>query len=173
MCEPGGSQYLTIEMTQTLIDMSRLLAMDAVIILVGMMWDLAVGIRKAMERGEARTSYGLARTATKMLTYYGAFGIGACIDVLLHVGRMWHLFGLADTLETVPVVATLIAIFLCVIEGVSILENADTKAKKRMGKVADVALTAASKTELVELLARAITAAQENTKKEDKDDAAG
>lgn len=90
-------------MTQTLIDMSRLLAMDAVIILVGMMWDLAVGIRKAMERGEARTSYGLARTATKMLTYYGAFCIGACIDVLLHVGRVWQLVGLADTLESVPV----------------------------------------------------------------------
>lgn len=151
-------------MTQTLIDMSRLLAMDAVIILVGMMWDLAVGIRKAQERGEARTSYGLARTATKMLTYYGAFGIGACIDVLLHVGRVWQLVGLSDTLDSVPVVATLIAIFLCVIEGISILENADTKAKKRMSKVADVALTAASKTELVELLARAIVAAQENTK---------
>jgi len=151
-------------MTQTLIDMSRLLAMDAVIILVGMMWDLAVGIRKAQERGEARTSYGLARTATKMLTYYGAFGIGACIDVLLHVGRVWQLVGLSDTLESVPVVATLIAIFLCIIEGISILENADTKAKKRMSKVADVALTAASNTELVELLARAITAAQENTK---------
>ena len=156
-------------MTQTLIDMSRLLAMDAVIILVGMMWDLAVGIRKAQERGEARTSYGLARTATKMLTYYGAFGIGACIDVLLHVGRVWQLVGLADTLESVPVVATLIAIFLCVIEGISILENADSKAKKRMGKVADVALTAASKTELVELLARAIVAAQENTKDKDKE----
>lgn len=156
-------------MTQTLIDMSRLLAMDAVIILVGMMWDLAVGIRKAMERGEARTSYGLARTATKMLTYYGAFGIGACIDVLLHVGRVWQLVGLADTLDSVPVVATLIAIFLCIVEGISILENADTKAKKRMGKVADVALTAASKTELVELLARAIVAAQENTKDKDKE----
>ena len=156
-------------MTQTLIDMSRLLAMDAVIILVGMMWDLAVGIRKAQERGEARTSYGLARTATKMLTYYGAFGIGACIDVLLHVGRVWQLVGLADTLDSVPVVATLIAIFLCVIEGISILENADTKAKKRMGKVADVALTAASKTELVELLARAIVAAQNNTNNQNKE----
>lgn len=156
-------------MTQTLIDMSRLLAMDAVIILVGMMWDLAVGIRKAQERGEARTSYGLARTATKMLTYYGAFGIGACIDVLLHVGRVWQLVGLADTLDSVPVVATLIAIFLCVIEGISILENADTKAKKRIGKVADVALTAASKTELVELLARAIVAAQNNTNNQNKE----
>ena len=156
-------------MMQTLIDMSRLLAMDAVIILVGMMWDLAVGIRKAQERGEARTSYGLARTATKMLTYYGAFGIGACIDVLLHVGRVWQLVGLSDTLESVPVVATLIAIFLCVIEGISILENADTKAKKRMGKVADVALTAASKTELVELLARAIVAAQNNTNNQNKE----
>ena len=156
-------------MTQTLIDMSRLLAMDAVIILVGMMWDLAVGIRKAQERGEARTSYGLARTATKMLTYYGAFGIGACIDVLLHVGRVWQLVGLADTLDSVPVVATLIAIFLCIVEGVSILENADTKAKKRMGKVADVALTAASKTELVELLARAIVAAQNNTNNQNKE----
>lgn len=157
-------------MTQTLIDMSRMLALSAVIVLVAMMWDLAVGIRKAQERGEARTSYGLARTATKMLTYYGAFGIGACIDVLLHVGKVWQLFGLADTLESVPMVATLIAIFLCVIEGISILENADTKAKKRMGKVADVALTAASKTELVELLARAIVAAQENTKSKDKED---
>lgn len=156
-------------MTQTLIDMSRLLAMAAVMIMVAMVWDLLVGIRKAQERGEARTSYGLARTATKMLTYYGAFGIGACIDVLLHVGRVWQLVGLADTLESVPVVATLIAIFLCVIEGISILENADTKAKKRMGKVADVALTAASKTELVELLARAIVAAQENTKNKDKE----
>ena len=156
-------------MTQTLIDMSRMLALSAVIVLVAMMWDLAVGIRKAQERGEARTSYGLSRTATKMLTYYGAFGIGACIDVLLHVGKVWQLFGLAGTLESVPVVATLIAIFLCVIEGISILENADTKAKKRMGKVADVALTAASKTELVELLARAITAAQENTKNKDKE----
>ena len=156
-------------MTQTLIDMSRLLALDAVIILVGMMWDLAVGIRKAQERGEARTSYGLARTATKMLTYYGAFGIGACIDVLLHVGRVWQLVGLAETLDSVPVVATLIAIFLCVIEGISILENADTKAKKRMSKVADVALTAASKTELVELLARAIVAAQNNTNNQNKE----
>jgi len=156
-------------MTQTLIDMSRLLAMDAVIILVGMMWDLAVGIRKAQERGEARTSYGLARTATKMLTYYGAFGIGACIDVLLHVGRVWQLVGLSDTLDSVPVVATLIAIFLCIVEGISILENADTKAKKRMGKVADVALTAASKTELVELLARAIVAAQNNTNNQNKE----
>ena len=152
-----------------MIDMSRLLAMDAVIILVGMMWDLAVGIRKAQERGEARTSYGLARTATKMLTYYGAFGIGACIDVLLHVGRVWQLVGLADTLDSVPVVATLIAIFLCIVEGISILENADTKAKKRMGKVADVALTAASKTELVELLARAIVAAQNNTNNQNKE----
>ena len=156
-------------MTQTLIDMSRLLAMAAVMIMVAMVWDLLVGIRKAQERGEARTSYGLARTATKMLTYYGAFGIGACIDVLLHVGRVWQLVGLADTLESVPVVATLIAIFLCVIEGISILENADTKAKKRMGKVADVALSAASKTELVELLARAIVAAQENTRDKDKE----
>lgn len=156
-------------MTQTLIDMSRLLAMAAVMIMVAMVWDLLVGIRKAQERGEARTSYGLARTATKMLTYYGAFGIGACIDVLLHVGRVWQLVGIADTLDSVPVVATLIAIFLCVIEGVSILENADTKAKKRMSKVADVALTAASKTELVELLARAIVTAQENTKNKDKE----
>ena len=38
-----------------------------------------------------------------------------------------------------------------------------------MGKVADVALTAASKTELVELLARAIVAAQNNTNNQNKE----
>lgn len=146
--------------------MSRMLAIGALTVLVAMMWDLVVGIRKAQERGEARTSYGLARTATKMLTYYGAFGIGACIDVLLHIGRVWQLFGLANTLQSVPVVATLMAIFLCVIEGISILENADAKMRKNASKVAEVAISAASKTELIELLARAIAAAQENTKQD-------
>lgn len=149
-------------MIETMIMMSRMLAIVAIVLLFAMMWDLAVGIRKAVERGEARTSYGLARTATKMLIYYGVFGIGACIDVLLHVGKVWQLFGLADTLQAVPVVATLVAIFLCVIEGVSIMENADAKAKKRMSTVAEVAISAASKTELIELLAKAIAAAQEN-----------
>ena len=144
-----------------------MLAIGAVTVLVAMMWDLVVGIRKAQERGEARTSYGLARTATKMLTYYGVFGIGACIDVLLHIGRVWELFGLDGTLHAIPIVATLVAIFLCVIEGLSITENADAKMKKNAGKVAEVAISAASKTELIELLARAIAAAQENTKEKE------
>lgn len=151
-------------MMQTLIDMSRMLGIGALTVLIAMMWDLAVGIRKAQERGEARTSYGLARTATKMLTYYGAFGVGACIDILLHIGRVWQLFGLSEQLHAVPVVATLVAIFLCVIEGISIMESADEKIKKNANKVAEVAISAASKTELIELLARAIAAAQDNTK---------
>ena len=46
----------------------------------------------------------------------GAFGIGACIDVLLHVGKVWQLFGLSGTLESVPVVATLDTDIGCITE---------------------------------------------------------
>ena len=146
-----------------LITMSRLLAICAMAILVAMFWDLAVGLRKAKQRGEARTSYGVARTATKLLTYYGAFGVGASIDVLLHVGKLWELCGLV-TLQSVPVVATLIAIFLCIIELMSIFESADSKTKKRLAKATQAAVTIANKQEFIELLAKAIEAARENTK---------
>ena len=152
-------------MTATLIAMSRLLAVAAVAILVAVCCDFCSGWRKAKLRGEARTSYGMSRTASKIVTYYGVFFVGACIDVLLHVGRVWQLFGLGEEMEAVPLIASLVSVFLCVIEGISIMESADTKAKKRMGKVAEVAINAAGKSEMIELLARAITAAQENTQK--------
>ena len=61
-------------MAQVLIDLARALGIEAVAILLSMFTDLVVGVRKARQRGEARTSYGLSRTATKLLTYYGAFG---------------------------------------------------------------------------------------------------
>ena len=150
-------------MAQVLIDLARALGIEAVAILLSMFTDLVVGVRKARQRGEARTSYGLSRTATKLLTYYGAFGVGACIDVLLHVGHLWVLFGI-DTLNHVPVVATIIAIFLCIVELLSIQESADSKTKKRLATTADTLAKFASKSELVDALAKAITLAQEAEK---------
>jgi len=152
-------------MITVIIIMSRLLALDSMMILFAMCWDLAVGLRKAKQRGEARTSYGVARTATKLLTYFGAFGVGSCIDVLLHVGKLWELCGI-EVLHSVPVVATIIAIFLCVIELMSIFESADSKTKKRLAKATNAAVHIANKEEFVELLARAIAAARENTKEQ-------
>lgn len=152
-------------MIAVIIIMSRLLAIDCMAILFAMCWDLAVGLRKAKQRGEARTSYGVARTATKLLTYFGAFGVGSCIDVLLHVGRLWELCGI-EVLHSVPVVATIIAIFLCIIELMSIFESADSKTKKRLAKATNAAVHIANKEEFVELLARAIEAAREHTKEQ-------
>ena len=149
------------------IAMSRFLAVNALAVLFAMFCDLAVGLRKAKQRGEARTSYGVARTATKLLTYYGAFGVGACIDVLLHVGRLYDLIGV-QTLNSVPVVATIIAIFLCIVELMSIQESADSKTKKRLAQAAGAAINIANKQELIELLAKAIAAAQENTKEKEQ-----
>lgn len=45
-------------MMATLIAMSRMLAIAAIAVLLAMVWDFCVGLRKAVERGEARTSYG-------------------------------------------------------------------------------------------------------------------
>ena len=135
----------------------------ALVIMIAMAWDLAVGVRKAKERGEARTSYGLARTATKMLTYYGAYGIGLCIDVLLQIGGLWEIIGI-DRLARVPVIAIVIAVFLCFVELLSIKESADEKTKKKLSVATETLVKMASKSELAQALAEAIKEAIKENK---------
>ena len=149
-----------------LLTMCRLAGGGALAILTAILWDLAVGVRKAKLRGEQRTSYGLSRTATKLLTYYGAYGVGLCIDSLLHFGRVWELLGI-DKLNGVPIIALLIGVFLCVVEILSIRESADEKMRKRFNAAEATLIKAASKGELVEMLAKAIAAAQESGKGND------
>ena len=95
-------------------------------VLLAIACDFAVGWRKAKERGEERTSYAMSRTCTKLVTYYSSLGVGFAIDVLLNVGRLWDIIG-AEPLQHVPACMVVIAIFLCIVEVISIQESAETK----------------------------------------------
>lgn len=146
--------------TQDLKQMMLILSLVCIVLLIAIATDLIAGLRKAKLRGEIRTSYGLSRTATKMITYYGALTIGACIDAMMLLGGLWRLFGLS-ALIGVPIVAIIIGIFLCFVELFSIRESADAKIKKSV-KRTEEELAKMTKSELVKFLAEAFREAQKH-----------
>ena len=147
-------------------ELSLLAGIICIIVLCAITWDFVVGWRKAKVRGEARTSYAMSRTATKLVTYYGAMGVGFSIDLLLNVGQLWAIIGLTKLCH-VPIVLTIISVFLCVVELVSIQESADTKLKKRMEKAGGIVMTAAGKVEIAKAIAEAIKMATQEINEND------
>lgn len=119
------------------------------------MIDLASGWQKAKQRDEAHNSYALSRTLNKFLLYEGGILIAMCIDLLLHLCHFWTLLGIS-LLTSVPVVAILLGIYLCVVEFLSLREKADEKQRKHFAQVESAAIKLLSKDELVEALAQAI-----------------
>lgn len=130
-------------------------AIVSIVVLVAMMIDLASGWQKAKQRDEAHNSYALSRTLNKFLLYEGGVIIALGIDLLLHLAHFWSLLGI-DLLASVPVVAILIGIYLCVVEWLSLCEKADEKQRKHFAQVESAAVKLLSKDELVEALAQAI-----------------
>lgn len=155
------------DMISVIKELSLLAGIICVIVLCAITWDFVVGWRKAKERGEARTSYAMSRTATKLVTYYGAMGVGFSIDLLLNVGQLWAIVGI-ERLAHVPIVLTLISVFLCIVELVSIQESADTKLKKRMEKAGGIVMTAAGKVEIAKAIAEAIKIATKDINEQDE-----
>lgn len=130
-------------------------AIVSIVVLMAMMIDLASGWQKAKQRDEAHNSYALSRTLNKFLLYEGGVIIALGIDLLLHLAHFWSLLGI-DLLASVPVVAILIGIYLCVVEWLSLCEKADEKQRKHFAQVESAAVKLLSKDELVEALAQAI-----------------
>jgi NADH:ubiquinone oxidoreductase subunit 6 (subunit J) len=130
-------------------------AIVSIVVLIAMMIDLASGWQKAKQRDEAHNSYALSRTLNKFLLYEGGVIIALGIDLLLHLAHFWSLLGI-DLLASVPVVAILIGIYLCVVEWLSLCEKADEKQRKHFAQVESAAIKLLSKEELVEALAQAI-----------------
>lgn len=93
-----------------------------VIVAIAMTADLISGWRKAKERNEARTSYGLRRTVTKFVLYYAMMLFAFMFDC---IGMFFY-----DN----PFVTLIAAGFLIFIEGKSILEKAHDKDKRKLNK---------------------------------------
>lgn len=107
------------------------------VVLFAMGWDFASGYYKARLRGESRTSYGLRRTISKFILYAGSLGIASGIDSICYVCRFWDFIHLSP-LTRVPVVSSIIAVFILVTEVRSIWEKADAKQRREAGKTAEL-----------------------------------
>lgn len=152
-------------MTTILKDIMPLLyteVLACLIVLLAMIIDLGSGLYKAKLRGDATRSEALKRSIIKFITYEGGLLIAAGIDTLVFFCHFWQIIK-ADLLLEVPVITCLTAIFLLVVEGLSVKEKADEKTHAQMRKVQEAAGTIISKSELAEAIAAAII----NSKKED------
>lgn len=108
-----------------------------IIVLIAMAIDLASGLHKAKIRGEVRSSWGLKRSVTKFITYEGGMLIAFGVDLLIHLSRIFELFGLTIIIG-VPVVTCLIGIYLLVVEFMSICEKSDKKTKKDFSEAGEL-----------------------------------
>lgn len=150
-------------------DMFLISVLVYLVILMAMSVDLACGIRKAKIRGEYTNSTALSRSVTKFITYEGGLLIATGVDLLIHLGKFWEIFGL-DVMMGIPLVTIVIGIFMCSVEWISIREKADEKTKKEMKQAAviagKVAASMLNKDELSEALTQAIINANNHKKSE-------
>lgn len=119
---------------------SRILTLSAVamlLVFLAMAIDLMAGLRKAKKRGEIRSSWGLKRTLDKFVSYEGAMLIASMADVMVFFCHVWEIVGL-KMLQGVPVLSCVLAVFLLLVEFVSVREKADEKTKTEISRAGDV-----------------------------------
>ncbi len=120
--------------------------------------DLISGWRKAKERGEAHTSYGLRQTVTKVVMYYAMMLFAFMFDC---IGMFFY---------PQPYVTFIAAGFLIFIEAKSILEKAHDKDKKKLNKsLQDLSTMLNNKDDLIKGIAEIIKN-QLTDKKEPEDE---
>lgn len=128
-------------MTEIISTARQMFLMDsiiAVIVFVAMMIDLAAGLYKAKVRGDARRSEALKRTGYKFLIYEGGIMIASMVDLMIHMGKMYLIFGW-DMAWGVPFVTIMMGIFWCVVEFLSVREKADEKIHSDISKAEKLA----------------------------------
>jgi len=153
----------------TTLPLLRLSAVVSLVVFIAIIVDLILGWMKAKQRGEAHTSYALARTSRKFLSYEGCIIVASCMDILFSFIKLWQIIGL-DVLDSVPVISSVIGIYLCFVEFMSIREKADEKEKRRFRKADDALSEVLSSSEVGKMLVELIRQrAETNIGKEDTD----
>lgn len=96
---------------------------------IAMSADLIAGWRKAKERGEVRSSYGLRRTVNKAVMYYALMLFAFMFDC---IGMFFYPH---------PYITMIAAGFLIFIEAKSIFEKANEKDKRRFNESVNTLMT--------------------------------
>jgi phage-related holin len=112
-----------------------IVCVEVLIVLAAMSVDFASGFLKARLRGEERTSVGLKRTVSKFILYVGSILIASGVDSIFHMCGFWRIAHCA-ALHDVPAITSLVAVFVCAVEGRSIWENAERKQRGNALKTA-------------------------------------
>ncbi len=135
--------------------MGVIIVIACLLVIGAMVIDLCAGLYKAKLRGEIRSSWGLKRSLSKFISYIGSLLIAAGVDLLIHFCKAFQLFHL-DILYGLPVITCVIAIFLLVVEFLSVREAADEKTKTEVSRVADLAAQFIKKEDLIDAISKAV-----------------
>lgn len=127
----------------------------AFIVFMAMTVDLASGLYKAKIRGEVHSSWGLKRSVQKFILYEGAVMIAGGIDVLFLTCRVMQLIG-CTVLEGIAIFTGFIAILLCIVEILSLREQADEKTRKDINRAGELIESLIDKKQLTDAIAKAI-----------------
>lgn len=104
---------------------------EALVVLSAMGIDLVSGLNKAKLRGEATTSRLLRKSISKFITYEGSLFLGFLLDLLIYLGKLFEVFHKVFDFNHlflgIPIISTVISIFLVGIEIKSVFEKADQK----------------------------------------------
>lgn len=104
---------------------------EALVVLSAMGIDLVSGLNKAKLRGEATTSRLLRKSISKFITYEGSLFLGFLLDLLIYLGKLFEVFhkvlDFNHLFLGIPIISTVISIFLVGIEIKSVFEKADQK----------------------------------------------
>jgi hypothetical protein len=140
---------------QGITSMFAIVCIEILIVIAAMAVDFASGYYKAKLRGEERNSLGMKRTISKFILYVGGQMIASGADTIFFVCGGWSIFHLA-ALSVVPVVNTIMSLFICAVEIRSVWEKAERKQKRDALQTAEAFVRLMSKDSVGEKLNRLV-----------------
>lgn len=143
--------YVIMRMFDGITEMLIIVIFEIFVVIVAMGCDFSSGYYKAKLRKEARDSFGLRRTVSKFILYEGSMIIACGIDSICYVCKFW-MFIHVPALTNIPVVASIVAVFILVTEVRSIWEKADAKQRRQAGKTAEMIGKVINKETLAEVI---------------------
>lgn len=154
-----------MKMFNGIYEMLIIVIFEFFVVFIAMGWDFCSGYYKAKLRKEDRNSYGLRRTVSKFILYAGSLCIACGIDSISFVCRFWEFIHFSPLMR-VPVVASIVAIFILVTEVRSIWEKADAKQRRQAGKAAQLIGSVLNKEMLKDALTEVLVSAKDKEGKE-------
>jgi hypothetical protein len=142
----------------------RIFCVECVIVLFAMGVDLVSGIHKARMRGEVRSSYGLKRTVSKFILYYGSLLLSLGMDVIFIMCDFWGVVPLTSFLNEKPLFSSVVSLFLLTVEIKSIWEKAEKKRRKDASEAIDLMLKVMERYDISKSVANAVKDGIENFK---------